>query len=327
LKTVEVVDLASEGPSCSNLPDYKLNSKQSVGFLYKESKPIICGGHDGTSPKKECYSLETPQSKEWTQIPFMSVARADAAIAANEDQTKFFVFGGQGSDEEYLRSGEAYSSEKWTTLGVNLDEGVRSACAVTYTSNSILLIGGSTKTEEASQSVYSFDTSAEKWSSFSPLVTGRRHHSCIKVNSTATSGEYVVVVGGWNKVSLSTVEFLEPESKVWKLGPELPKALHGGSLIEDTFGQRLLYIGGSNDESGKSSQIFAINFPFTVTSKWEVVYQNLQMARQFSTAFLIPDEFVSCTDNSTHVPITNGATTYLLSKVIFTLLLSCLLFF
>ena len=306
LNSAEAVNLVSESSTCSNLPDFKLNSKHNIGFLFNNNKPIICGGLDGSSPKKECYSLE-PEAKEWAQISSMLVPRADSAIGSNAEQTEFYVFGGQGSDEDFMKSVEVYSSKGWTKLDADLEAGVKRSCAVTLADSSILLIGGSTKDDEATQSTFMFHTYSNAWRSFSPLVTGRRHHSCGKMSSTNTSGDYVVVAGGWNEGSLSSIEILEPGSTTWKLGPELPKALHGGSMLEDTYNQRLLYIGGSNDASGKSSDVFALNFPLTVTSKWEVLSQKLKQPRQFSTAFLIPDEFVSCFGNSTELPDNNKA--------------------
>ena len=265
----------------------------------------------------------------------MNVPRADSAIASNLDQTKFYVFGGQGPEEEVLSSIEFFtksdsdSSMTGWTIGADLEVGVRSACAVAKSGSSILLIGGSTKLEEATKSTFIFDTSSDAWSSFPPLVTGRRHHSCGKMSSTLSNGDYVVVAGGWNGASLSSIEVLEPGSTTWKLGPELPKALHGGSMLEDLYNQRLLYIGGSNDESGKSSDIFALNFPLTVTSKWEVLSQKLKQPRQFSTAFLIPDEFATCVAGSTELPKENKAPTSFVSYVlvIFSLLLPFSLFY
>ena len=321
LNSVDVVNLASESSTCSSLPDFKLKSKHSIGFLFG-NQPIICGGLDGSSPQEKCYSLD-PEAKEWTPISSMIVPRADSAIASNDAETEFYVIGGQGSDEEFMKSVEVYSSKGWTPLNADLESGVKSSCAVTLADSSILLIGGSKKEDEATQSTYLFSTSGKTWRTFSPLVTGRRHHSCGMVHSTAASGDYVVVAGGWNGGSLSSIEVLEPGSKTWKLGPELPRALHGGSMLEDTYNQRLLYIGGSNDESGKSSDIFALNFPLTVTSKWEVLSQKLKQPRQFSTAFLIPDEFATCVAGSTELPKENKAPTSFVSYVlvIFSLLL------
>ena len=109
LNSVDVVNLASESSTCSSLPDFKLKSKHSIGFLFG-NQPIICGGLDGSSPQEKCYSLD-PEAKEWTPISSMIVPRADSAIASNDAETEFYVIGGQGSDEEFMKSVEVYSSK------------------------------------------------------------------------------------------------------------------------------------------------------------------------------------------------------------------------
>ena len=295
LNSVEVVNLQNDNKRCSNLPDFNLTSTLNIGFLLNNNTPVICGGQDSTSSRSECYSLK-PGANKWTTDKFLNVPRGDSAIVGNSAKTEFIVIGGQNSDT-LMKSMEVYSSSGWTSLkNADLAIGIRSSCAVAYTSTTILLIGGWTENMEASQATFLFNKTSHAWYTFLPLETGRRHHSCGMMQLTSTSGNYVVVAGGWNGKDLSSTEILEPGSSNWKFGPDLPGALQGGSIVEDTSGKRILYIGGSNDASGISSDIFALSFLHTISNQWEILPQKLQQPRKFATAFFIPNQFVSCSE-------------------------------
>ena len=301
LNSVEVINLQVENSVCKNLPDFKFISKQNIGFLFNNTIPFICGGHDGITSRSECFSLKL-STDEWTPSKFLNVPRADSAIVPNTAQTEFMVIGGHRSDT-LLNSMEVYSLSGWTQLkNADLAAGVRSACAVALTNVSVILIGGWTENGEALQNTFLFNKSSNVWHTFSPLNTGRSQHSCGKMASALTNEDYIIVAGGWNGEGLSSTELLEPGSTIWKNGPELPRALQGGNIVEDTYAKRILFIGGSNAVSGISSDLITLKFPLSATSKWEILPQKLKQPRKFATSFLVPDQFAECAEISTEQP-------------------------
>ena len=69
-------------------------------------------------------------------------------------------------------------------------------------------------------------------------------HSCARIKSTSdTHGYDVIVVGGTNGSPMTSVEILDLDESVWKLGPDLPIGVSFSALIEDKAGGVVL-VGG-----------------------------------------------------------------------------------
>ena len=76
-----------------------------------------------------------------------------------------------------------------------------------------------------------------------------------------------------------------------KLGPALPKALYGSSMVE--LGENLYIIGGqTNDGSGVQNEIHQLSC-FSGLCSWTTLTQQLKVAREFLVAIPTDDTFCS----------------------------------
>jgi hypothetical protein len=133
LDSVEVIDLSSTSSSCNQLPNYPFETYRSVGGLFNNTSPIICGGVDvGNKFTNKCHTLN---HNSWIQAQSMSVPRYGAsltnyptAMAASEND--LLVIGGN-SGSVLQASLEVYSHSGWNLINSRLPEGTAYACAIT----------------------------------------------------------------------------------------------------------------------------------------------------------------------------------------------------
>jgi len=104
---IEIIDLESPASICPNLPKYPMQIVGSVGGLYFQEQPYICGGF----VKEEVNDCNYFENGEWKPAHSLSTARFYPAISASpypRETNKLFVTGGFN-----------WSTEFFQTTGVN----------------------------------------------------------------------------------------------------------------------------------------------------------------------------------------------------------------
>ncbi len=87
----------------------------------------------------------------------------------------------------------------------------------------------------------------QQWSDFSSLTTARGSAACGLLRNNIVNAAYsydVVVAGGMQDVeesddvvALKSVEIFKASENSWTVGPELPMALFGASMVQYTSDQ------------------------------------------------------------------------------------------
>ena len=72
------------------------------------------------------------------------------------------------------------------------------------------------------------------------------------------------------------------------LGPQLPKILHGPSMLEI---QGDVFLFGGEDDIGKNSAIYQLGCSSGICQPWSTINQELKTARRHQVAIPVPDSF------------------------------------
>jgi hypothetical protein len=123
------------------------------------------------------------------------------------------------------------------------------------------------------------------------MTYARYVHSCamIRKDDKNPSRSAIVVSGD----ATNSVEILDENSSMWRLGPYLPVSTCCATLVEDPRGGVIL-IGGSTS-SGLSTSLYQLKHG-GLYAKWELMAQKLRLGNYYFAAFLIPDILVqNCT--------------------------------
>jgi hypothetical protein len=72
------------------------------------------------------------------------------------------------------------------------------------------------------------------------------------------------------------------------LGPQLPKILHGPSMLEI---QGDVFLFGGEDDNGKNSAIYQLGCSSGICQPWSTINQELKAARRHQVAIPVPDSF------------------------------------
>ena len=103
------------------------------------------------------------------------------------------------------------------------------------------------------------------------------------------NGEEAVVVAGGR--DLNTVEIFFPSSMEWREGPDLPASDRWDAGMSVPFGNTFLIVGGEAD-GDISDRIIKYDVD---NDDWIELPQTLTTARADGAAFLVPDNYVTCT--------------------------------
>lgn len=300
LDDVEVVDLENPDSECSDLTNYPMKTHLTFGSLNYDEQPMICGGwsrfnstYDSSS--KECYYFK---SGEWKSMFPLNRPRDGATIIQISDlnrDSKLVVTGGVFSGG-YSSSSEILNKNGWSINLPELPVNITRHCTVQYNATTIMAIAGHQITTIFSNKTFLLSMDQDEWVPGPPLTFKRTEHSCGRIRKSATSQKFVIiVVGGRDATGLTSTEIFDEETLSWQSGPELPIPIHGAELVEDTAGGVIL-IGGFSTKSGTNLDTL-YRLPHAQSS-WMELPQKLQTARQYHTAFLIPDGIADCTSSS-----------------------------
>lgn len=207
----EIIDI-SGSDICSQYADFPFPVESAVGFFNFKNRPVICAGNNGDNIDG-CYEYK---NEEWTQSYKLINLKSNAA-AVVVSHRKALIFGGYLNPDR-LDSVEVLTENGFEDFKLNLPEKLSSLCALMLNPNKVMVIGGNIGKFVGSPKTFILDIDKKEWSEGPELNHGRYYHSCACLKN---QGEVrgVVVAGGWNSTRLRSVEILNLEENVWRLGP------------------------------------------------------------------------------------------------------------
>ena len=144
-----------------------------------------------------------------------------------------------------------------------------------------------------SSTTFYFNTENEIWSEGPQLNNKRSSHSCGRIKKDSQSQDLsVIVAGGSDGSSLSSVEILDAGSNAWRNGPELPVGIDLAQLVEVQEGGVVL-VGGSSTWDEFLDTLFQLPHGGE-DAEWIEMEQKLKIGRNQHVAFLVPDSITDC---------------------------------
>ena len=206
----EVVDVVGGeicAASLADLPEYG-----AVGTNF-HGTPIVCGGYSG-GYSRNCYKFKNGL---WKQFASMKEKRKQAAGIMYK--SKFYVFGGSGSDGSKSQTSEVISIDGGIEYGPDLPEGVYKHAVTSVNATISILSGGETSTRSYSPLTWYFNHETLVFSSGPSLLEARKSHGSATIVDKATKAKIVVVTGGQQKnwtLFMQSTELLINEQ--WQTG-------------------------------------------------------------------------------------------------------------
>jgi hypothetical protein len=261
----------------------------AIGGLGFKQNPILCGGEQNNDRSNKCYSLE---NNEWISSASMNSVRAYAAAAQLQDG-KLLVTGGDGGSLSDLNSAEMLTEEGWETNIPALPVNIYYHCMVTVNSTTVMAIGGWQNDQYSGKTFY-FTFGEERWSEGPELKNERVDHSCGKIRRNKESQEMsIIVAAGYDFSSrLSSVQILDEGSNEWQMGPELLFGIDNSQMVEDQNGGVVL-IGGYSPSVGRLDTLYQLSHGGQ-DAVWTKMEQKMKTGREQHTAFMVPDNIVDC---------------------------------
>jgi hypothetical protein len=280
-KTIEIIDLKS-AKTCKNLPDFPY-AEPGFGGLGFQNMPMICSHY-----RPECFSLDR---NKWTYSSNASPGSYYGAVSLSPYQTyKLFITGGN-TTEVLTEQGWKELPQRSPFVKIYLH------CAVLVNSSTLMVIGGH-QNHKSSNKTYFFNTENEIWTEGPQLKNQRYSHSCGTIRKNHQSQEFSVLVAGGNGGDdnlLSSVEILDPGSKEWRKGPDLPFGINFAQMIADQNGGVVLVGGRKGNYPDFKSLDTLYQLPHGgEDAEWFEMEQKLKIGRERHVAFLVPDSLVDC---------------------------------
>ncbi len=287
--TCKVINLASSTSTCKNPPIFPARVIEAIGGLGFKRDPILCGGYQNVAPSNKCYSLE---NNEWVSSASMNSVRVEAAAAQLEDG-KLIVTGGNDGSGSSLNSAEMLTEEGWESNIPSLPVTIRAHCMVTVNSTTVMAIGGFQNGQQSGKTFY-FTLGEESWTEGPELKNKRICHSCGKIRRNKESQEMSIIVAGGHDYSsyLSSVEIMDEGSNEWQTGPELPFGIDESQMVEDHNGGVVL-VGGYSSPIGYLDTLYQLPHGGQ-DAVWTKMEQKINTGRKLHSAFLVPDNIVDC---------------------------------
>ena len=144
--------------------------KGFAGFtLGDASLPHVCGGGDGSKPKKECYVFN-PQSNRWNISGQMSQARAFSGSAAHPDHGRV-IAGGYGGESSAEQTNDGKTLQPFAALPLPLMGPGLVSLGKGGGRGDFFLVGGETKPDVPSKKAFIYD--AGNWREMTDMPTAR----------------------------------------------------------------------------------------------------------------------------------------------------------
>jgi N-acetylneuraminic acid mutarotase len=290
----EVINLASSASTFKSRRNIPATVYGAIGGLGFKGNPILCGGTQNYIRSNKCYSLENNQ---WVSSASMNSVRSFAAAAQLQDG-KLLVTGGEDGSESSLNSAEMLTEEGWESNIPSLPVTIAGHCMVTVNSTTVMVIGGRQNKEwqfnQYSGKTFYFTFGEESWTEGPELKNKRGWHSCGKIRRNKESQEMsIIVAGGYDGGSyLSSVEILDEGSNEWQTGPELPFGIAESQMVEDQNGGVVL-IGGKSNSVDNLDTLYQLPHGGQ-DAVWTKMEQKIKTGSEYHTSFLVPDNIVYC---------------------------------
>ena len=294
LDTIEIIDLETSSSTCSNLPNYPLEILHTFGSLNSHGLPLICGGFNRSLATDECYVYDQGR---WNSFHSLNIARHGSNMIQSTILPETLLVTGGISNEGYLKSAEVFNENKWLISTNFLPANIAKHCAVLLNTTTLMVIG-SQQNAPISNKTFLLNLETEEWVTGPSLNFERFEHSCGRIKANPNSSKFeIIVVGGFNGTSMSSVEIFDEESFTWRSGPELPFGITDAELVEDSAGGVILIAGFIFEEPRYLDTLFRL--AYSEAQSWALMPQKLGTGRKFHTAFLIPDQITDCSFDST----------------------------
>jgi len=191
---------------------------------------------------------------------------------------------------------EILTKDGWEQFLPSLPVSSSENCMVLLNSTTVILIGGSQDGHSYSRDTYLFNTASnnQEWVKGPRLQQNHEGHSCGRIRKDSSSNQFsVIVVGGY--FASGFVEVLDEGATKWRYGPSPVYGNHYGALVEDSAGGVIL-VGGRTDYTAYLDTLYRLSHAGE-GNEWIKLPQKLKDPRSFHTAFLVPDDVVSCSSD------------------------------
>ena len=287
VNSVEILDIETK-MTCDPFANVPLGFRGGAGGLIDQSVPLVCSGKP-TQSSRRCFLYK---NGAWGITGLLLSSRDDFSFVPNSPfgntTHKFYVVGGDSS-----RTGEVFDGQTFQEAGPLLPYELYLSCLVYLNATTVMLIAGKRGfAPGGSSSTLLMNSKMSAWQQGPSINVARFAHGCGRIAQGAASDKYsTIIVAGKNGNLLKQVEFLDDGATSWRNGPDLPVATQGAPVVEDQRGG-IIYVGGDRDIPGPfSSIIYRLRH---AGAQWETLASKITTPRVWHSAFLVPDELVSC---------------------------------
>jgi hypothetical protein len=154
-----------------------------------------------------------------------------------------------------------------------------------------MIIQGYANYDYPSNATYFYNAETNTLVPGPPLAVPRAQFQCSRAIGVSNSPA-VVVSGGYSSSGpLNSTEILYLDSGVWTSGPDLPKPIWDGVMLEHPAGGVVIL--GGNSVVGASAGQTSIYY-LIMGSGWVKLPQELKYPRSRQAAFYVPDSLTAC---------------------------------
>lgn len=257
---------------------------EQTATLLADGQVLVAGGSDNDNNTLAICELYNPATGTWTNTGSLNTARV-AHTATLLPNGKVLVTGGYDVFPIELASCELYdpATGTWSYTG-SLDTGRLNHTATLLPNGKVLVAGGEDGNSDVFSSAELFDPNSGTWTN-----TGNMYLPHTYQTATLLTDGQVLLVGGdydGNYDAGPYCELYNPATGSWTNTGNLnfERDEHTATLLPN--GQVLVAAGG--DENGVGNALNTAEIYDPATGNWTVT-SNLNIARNFPTATLLPD--------------------------------------
>ena len=289
----EVIDLRNPDNVCASFAD--AGPRQfPYGALLQKSLPVVCGGYSN----QDCVVIGRDTSTPLVDLTF---PRPESASVLIDDSTLWITGAewGEGLGNSEFVTIESDGSAQ-SILGPDLPMQVFGHCMAKIDDNTYFLSGGYRLDTDsiATKATFFYDMTSETWTRGPDMIERRAHHSCEVFMNPATNHLNIVLMGGYDydtQTTLVQTELLDMDGGAngWTYGPRVPQAVRNPASV--SLGNSVVLIGGLlGSELSSSDQLYELVCDADSWCSWVTLEQTLKHPRWGHVAMLIPDDLAGC---------------------------------
>ena len=289
----EVIDLRNPDNVCASFAD--AGPRQfPYGALLQKSLPVVCGGYSN----QDCVVIGRDTSTPLVDLTF---PRPESASVLIDDSTLWITGAewGEGLGNSEFVTIESDGSAQ-SILGPDLPMQVFGHCMAKIDDNTYFLSGGYRLDTDsiATKATFFYDMTSETWTRGPDMIERRAHHSCEVFMNPATNNLNIVLMGGYDYETQTTLEQtelldLDGGAHGWTYGPRVPQAVRNPASV--SLGKSVVLIGGLlGSELSSSDQLNELVCDADSWCSWVTLEQTLKHPRWGHVAMLIPDDLAGC---------------------------------